>query len=294
MTNTDITDNIAGAAIISNDQSYNLRKLMIERNYPEYLKLAEDCISQNFALAKGTEFAFYEKSQNDGILLDGANALRPILFRKATQYSYSTLCLLKNGHIEATYSCMRSCVEHIWRIYFLTLAEEEQKVLLYKLEINKDREPATLPEAKRLTTDETTKIKNDFKYFSPGYIKKYLYTKDKYLSMEKLYGGFSTKTHPSINGSSAEMEFWSESVEDLLKLLISLSLSLMVVGLEIYPKDISSCDDERMKRLVARVGETLGSLPDLFPNNSDFTQRLRVRVETTKDQGTTLVTSSKG
>lgn len=276
MDNLGISENMVGTGIIRLDSIYNKRKYMIARNYPAYLKLAEDCVSQNYTIAEGIDLALIERAKQSGKKIDGPVALPPILFRKSMNYSYSALCLLREGHIDATYSCIRSCVEHIWKAYYLLLAEEDAKNLLFKDEIRKGVQPSELPADKKLTPDEEEKIKKDFHYFQPRYFRGYLYDGDKRKSMDTIYHHLSNSTHPSITGSMAEIDFRSESVEDLLKMIIAISLSISVVGIEVYPESISTREHERLNRAINRVADALGSLPDFIPNKPKNIGTLRM------------------
>ncbi len=260
------------------DAVYLRRKEIIEKNYHKYLTLCEKGVSENFTLLHTIEVNYVEHVQKTGKKLDGPNALTPILYRKACHYLYSALHLMRYGHMDASYSCIRAAIEHLWQMYFLILAKSQEKELLFKREMNENNPQALLQELK-LSVDEEKEIRTKYRHFSMSFMREYLYSKQKRTVMTKLYHQLSLNSHPSVIGMASETEFRAEAVEDLLKVFPLICTGLIAVGVEIYPGEITVEMDNELHLFLDEVGCGVGFLVDFFPDNDDFESRLRIKKE---------------
>lgn len=244
---------------------FGKRAKLVSAEYAELLELTKEGISLNFSLSDSILKTAYESALKTGMKLDDFHALKPIIYHKSIYFLNSALFLFENGHIYATYSCLRTVLEHIWRLYFLTLAPEECGNLWYKFEV------------KQLSNDEKKHIKEKFRFFSAAYMRDFLYEKNK-KTMKVIYEQLSQRSHPSITGAMEEIEFRKTSTDDLAKLLPTLGLGLLLVGHEISPD--SDQIDKSVNNYMRLIGTKLGSIPgELLPDKPTLTPHLRIKLQ---------------
>jgi hypothetical protein len=256
-----------GAAKMSFDDiktMFDNRKNVIEREQTDLLALSEKGVELSFGLSAKIELHLYQNYLSSGKKLNGSSAVKPVLIRKAAQFLYSSLFLIRNGQIDPAYSCLRTVLEHIWKLYFLEVASDKEKKVLYKSEVG------------LLDKNEKKQVKNQFRYFSAAYLRKYLYSSNK-SKMDKLYNGISVRPHPSITGARADIEFSKKPCEDVLRIIPLLSLSLLTVGFELYPNAFAEEDKVLLRDYGNDIGGKFGFLPNLIPDNEDLSNRLNIK-----------------
>lgn len=250
------------------DKLYEQRKQDISNRYADLLELSERCISDNFNYHQELESCHVEKVRRTGKPLDGSDALKPILFTKANIYLYSTLHLIRFGHINASYSCLRTVKEHILKLYFLCVADDKEKLLLLKEEL-KEKSP--------LSKEDKEKIR-EYKFFNQSFLRDYLYSQTKRDRLKKIYGELSSAAHPSITGAFTDLDGNTENVEDLLQILPALSHSLLVCGMEIYPDDLPVESYERLNRNLRDFVRRFGIYADLSPDKPELEKKLKIGI----------------
>lgn len=224
--------------------------------------LQENGVALNFQLARLIDEAYFEEVKISGKKLEGYSAFNLTLYRKGVHYLNSSLLLFRHGHLDAAYSCSRSVLEHIWKLYFLQLCTPQEGEFWMKSDLD------PIPPA------DFDTIKKKYFFFSPKYLRGYLYSTN-LSSMEKIYKVLCQKSHSSASGASNDSGFSKDTVKDLAKLLPMMSVGLLLAGLEIHPNYSRISQDHSFDDYFNEVGEGIGYLPDLVPDKPEFQTRLK-------------------
>ena len=201
-------------------------------------------------------------------LLECPEAIPILLYAKNNSLLYSVYILVSKSLNVSSTILMRSIVENITFIYFISFTDPKTKKY-YCLYSSRGEKP--------LSEEVEKTIRRDYKWFSPSYVRSKLYEGDKLEAVKTGYGIISEYAHPGIKYLAEDWWYIPRRTREKLDHLLSLIHANLEALLLTQHSWLRSPTKKKIITLMLLLGlhiKDLDGIIDLKPNKPPYSTKL--------------------